>query len=122
VLVVNADRRVRRDLAELLALAQGVEVIAPAADPGVALAAIEAFEPDVVVVDPRLPHVDDGLAFVAAARRTSDAWIVILCHDAAQRERMLASGADAFLTEDDNAAAVIETVAMRALRGGRREP
>lgn len=120
--MVNADRRVRRDLAELLALAQGVEVIAPAADPEVALASIEAFEPDVVVVDPRLPNVDDGLAFVAAARRSSGAWIVILCHDPAQRERMLASGADAFLTEDDNAAAVLETVATRVLDSSRREP
>lgn len=110
VLVVHADRRVRRDLTELLALRPGVEVVATAADSLAARAALAAAF-DVVVLDPRLPHVEDGLTLIALLRRQSPARIVVLSHDAALRQRALAHGADAFLTEADRPAALVDAVA-----------
>lgn len=111
VLVVDADRRVRRDLTELLVIQPGVEVAGSAADASAARAALDGGDLDVVVVDPRLPSVEDGLALVAELRRRSPARIVVLSHDAALRTRALAMGADAFLTEADRPAALMEAIA-----------
>jgi DNA-binding NarL/FixJ family response regulator len=110
VLVVNADRRVRRDLAGLLALDPNVEVVGSAADRASALATLEASALDVVVLDPRLPGIDAGLALVDELRRTSDVRIVVLCHDADLRARAISLGADAFITESDPPAAVLAAV------------
>lgn len=110
MLIIDADRRVRRDLAELLALTDGLEVVGAAGDVESALALLAAHDPDVVVVDPRLPQIDDGLALVADLRQRSAARIVVLSHDAALRPRALARGGDVFLTESDSPAAIIEAV------------
>ena len=108
---MDADRRVRRDLAELLTLGAGVAVTGSAADGPSALAQLAQADPDVVVVDPRLPSVDAGLAFIDVVRRTSPARIVVLSHDAGLRQRILAHGADVFLTESDPPAAILAAVA-----------
>jgi CheY-like chemotaxis protein len=68
LLLVDADRRVRAGLASLLELSPAVEVVATAGDVRAALAACERAAPDVVVVDPRLPELQDGIAFVSALR------------------------------------------------------
>ena len=112
---MNADRRVRRDLAGLLALDPNLEVVGSAADCASALAALEAAALeaaalDVVVLDPRLPGIDAGLALVDELNRTSDVRIVVLCHDAELRARAIALGADAFITESDPPAAVLAAV------------
>jgi DNA-binding NarL/FixJ family response regulator len=110
VLVVNADRRVRRDLAGLLAIEPKLEVVGSAADRASALAALESAAPNVVVLDPRLPGIDAGLALVDELHRTSNARIVVLCHDASLRAGAIALGADAFITESDSPAAVLAAV------------
>jgi DNA-binding NarL/FixJ family response regulator len=68
LLVVDADRRVRASLAGLLDLAEQVEVVGSA---GLARAALDVCRerlPDVVVVDPRLPELPDGIAFIRGLR------------------------------------------------------
>jgi DNA-binding NarL/FixJ family response regulator len=110
VVIVDADRRVRRDLAGLLALGPGLEIVGTAADAASAMSLVETQLPDLVVVDPRLPHVDDGLAFVAGVRGRSAARIVVLCHDEALRDRAVSAGADLFLTEAESPAAVMAAI------------
>lgn len=68
LLVVDADRRVRASLADLLGLAEQVEVVGSAGDARRALEACEAQRPDAVVVDPRLPELPDGIAFIRGLR------------------------------------------------------
>lgn len=68
VLVVDADDRVRESLAGLLAIGDRVEVVGTT---GVAAAVLElarATQPDVVIIDPRLPDVDAGSALIVALR------------------------------------------------------
>ena len=69
VVVVDADRRVQQSLADLLTLTGRVEVVARAGDVRSALEAVEATNPDAVLVDPRLPDVEAGTALISGLSR-----------------------------------------------------
>lgn len=111
MLIVNADRRVRRDLAQLLALTPELEVAGAAGDVPTAQALLAESDPDVVIVDPRLPSIEAGFAFLDLLRRTSSARIVVLSHDQSLEARAQAHGADAFFTECDPPAEIVAAVA-----------
>jgi CheY-like chemotaxis protein len=68
LLVVDADRRVRSSLAGLLALVDSVEVVGTVGHARAALEACETQRPDAVVIDPRLPELTDGVAFIRGLR------------------------------------------------------
>lgn len=99
VVIVDADRRVRQSLADLLEVA-GIGVVGTAGDVPRALAVLEAQQPAVVLVDPRLPDVDAGEALVGAARALAPRAKVILMgwSDALERPTLLAS-ADGYLAK-----------------------
>ena len=69
VVIVDADRRVLQSLSDLLGVSGDVEVVGRAADVRAALEEIERVHPDVVLVDPRLPDVDAGIALIGGMRR-----------------------------------------------------
>jgi DNA-binding NarL/FixJ family response regulator len=71
VLVVDADDRVRESLTGLLEIGGRLEVVGSAGQPGDALALVASESPDVVIVDPRLPEVDAGLAFITRLRASA---------------------------------------------------
>ena len=68
VLVVDADDRVRESLAGLLGIGDRVIVVGSAGGATQALDLVASESPDVVVVDPRLPEVAGGVAFIARVR------------------------------------------------------
>lgn len=65
VAVVDADRRVQQSLAEVLRVA-GVDVIGTAGDVRSALELISDSRPSVVLIDPRLPDLDAGMALLSS--------------------------------------------------------
>ncbi len=69
VVIVDADRRVLQSLADLLGVTGEVDVVGRAADVRAALEEIERVHPDVVLVDPRLPDVDAGMALIGGMSR-----------------------------------------------------
>jgi DNA-binding NarL/FixJ family response regulator len=69
VVIVDADRRVLQSLSDLLGVSGDVEVVGRAADVRAALEEIERVHPDVVLVDPRLPDVEAGIALIGGMRR-----------------------------------------------------
>ena len=71
VVVVDADDRVRESLSRLICIGARLEVVGTAGEPEPALEVVRSTRPDVVVVDPRLPEVDDGLTFLRDLRRTA---------------------------------------------------
>jgi DNA-binding NarL/FixJ family response regulator len=98
IVVVDADHRVRASLAGLLSLGDHLEVVGQASGLGDALKTCEASEPDVVVVDPRLPDVDGGLALISVLRRrTPDCRVLVLSWTESLDRELLAIGADALL-------------------------
>ena len=64
IVIVDADDRVRESLTGLLAIGERVLVVGSAGQAEAALALATEQRPDVIVVDPRLPEVDGGLAFI----------------------------------------------------------
>lgn len=69
VVIVDADRRVQQSLADLLALTGEVVVVGCAGDVRAALKEVERNAPDAVLVDPRLPDVEAGVALIAGMHR-----------------------------------------------------
>jgi len=69
VVIVDADRRVQQSLADLLGVTGEVRIVGRAGDVRAALELVEQEHPDVVLVDPRLPDVEAGLALVAGLAR-----------------------------------------------------
>lgn len=65
VVVIDADRRVQQSLAELLRVA-GVDVVGTAGDVRSALELVSSNEPEAVIVDPRLPDLDAGMALLSS--------------------------------------------------------
>lgn len=69
VLVVGSDRRLRGGLAGLLVLDPSIELSGIAVDVASAIDGCESTRPEVVLVDPHLPDVPDGISLVRAVRR-----------------------------------------------------
>jgi DNA-binding NarL/FixJ family response regulator len=78
VVIVDADRRVQQSLADLLAVNGGVDVVGRAGDVRSALEAVERTQPDVLLVDPRLPDVEAGRALIAGVRRAWPSLQIVL--------------------------------------------
>jgi two-component system, NarL family, response regulator DevR len=98
VVVVDADDRVRESLTGLLAIGGRLVVVGSAGVAGDALAVIDATMPDVVIVDPRLPEVDRGLAFMASLRAARpETRILAMSWSDAMQETALTGGADGFV-------------------------
>jgi DNA-binding NarL/FixJ family response regulator len=98
ILVVDADDRTRESIVGILGIRHRFEVVGSAGHPGAAIAVAVAQRPDVVIVDPRLPDLPDGIALIRRlrsicpeARILAVGWTPGLEHDA------LAAGADCFL-------------------------
>jgi len=71
VVIVDADRRVQQSLTDLLGVGGEVDVVGRAGDVRAALLEAERSQPDVVLVDPRLPDIEAGIALI---RGLGTAW------------------------------------------------
>ena len=78
VVVVDADRRVQQSLSDLLRLTGQVSVVGQAGDVRAALEEVQRANPDVVLVDPRLPDLDAGIALIAGMARAWPAMRIVL--------------------------------------------
>ena len=102
VLIVDDDALVRAGLSMMLAGSDDVRVVAEAADGGEVEAAVDAYRPDVVLMDIRMPGVD-GLAATERLRERAEAphVIVLTTFDADEHVlRALRAGAGGFLLKD----------------------
>ena len=69
VVIIDADRRVMQSLADLLGVTGDLAVVGGAGDVRSALELVDHARPDVVLVDPRLPDVEAGVALIAGLSR-----------------------------------------------------
>jgi DNA-binding NarL/FixJ family response regulator len=116
IVVVDADHRVRDSFAGLIALAGGVDVVATTDQPGEALQAVRQSQPDVVVLDPRLPELEVGLALIAEMHRASPAVRVLVLGWSEDHEQMaMDAGADGFICKSADPVALVEAVLAVAL-------
>jgi DNA-binding NarL/FixJ family response regulator len=98
VLIVDADDRVRESLMGLLGIGRRVVVVGCAGGTGEAIELAETATPDVVVIDPRLPEIEGGIACIARLRATAPhvPILVMTCPDG-NEQATLVGRADGFI-------------------------
>ena len=98
VLVVDADDRVRESLTGLLAIGGRCTVVASAGHAGAAFDLAADSEPDVVIIDPRLPEVDSGMALISRLRaQLPNVRILAMSWSDTLEAAVIESGADGFV-------------------------
>jgi DNA-binding NarL/FixJ family response regulator len=105
VLAADDQRVVREGLAMLLGLLPDVEVVGTAADGDEAVALATATQPDVVLMDLRMPHLDGAAATRRLRERCPDVRVIVLTTYADDRSVIdaLRAGARGYLTKDAGA-------------------
>ena len=82
VVVIDADERIRESLVGLLCIGDRLKVVGDAGQPGPALDIVLATDPDIVVIDPRLPEMDGGLSLISRVRAAAPrVRILVMCSD-----------------------------------------
>jgi len=105
VLAADDQRVVREGLAMLLGLLPDVEVVGTAADGREALTLAEQTQPDVVLMDLRMPHLDGAEATRQLRERCPRVRVIVLTTYADDRSVIdaLRAGARGYLTKDAGA-------------------
>jgi DNA-binding NarL/FixJ family response regulator len=116
VLIVDDDALVRAGLSMILAGSDDVRVVAEAADGAEVPAAVDAFAPDVVLMDIRMPGVD-GLSATEFLRAREEApqVIVLTTFEAGDDVvRALRAGAAGFLLKDTPPPEILRAIRLVA--------
>ncbi|HEX5826815.1 MAG TPA: response regulator transcription factor [Candidatus Limnocylindrales bacterium] len=122
ILVVDADDRTRESVAGILTIRHRFEVVGTAGHSGEALRLAREGRPQVVILDPRLPEVTDGMSLIRRLRAIDPGIAILVVGWSPELEhRALDAGADAFVRKTfkpgDLAAAITRCHEMRAHPG-----
>jgi DNA-binding NarL/FixJ family response regulator len=119
VLIVDDQSLIRVGIQTLLSRKPDIEVVGHARDGEEALRQVDALDPDVVLMDIRMPGMDGVEATRQLAARQARAGIIILTtfHDDANVFSALAAGARGYLLKDSDHKELAE--AIRVVAAGR---
>lgn len=118
LLIVDDQATVRLGLHMRLALEPDIIIVGEAGDGASAVTLAEELQPDIVVMDVEMPHVD-GIAATAALRTCAHPCAVVLLSihdDAATQAQATAAGATAFVAKHDSEATLLTAVRCAAER------
>ena len=118
ILLVEDNQVFREALELLLGLSSDVEVVASVGDGSEAVPAVREHEPDVVLMDYRLPGLDGVQATGAVREAAPDVAVVCLTASANAREieALYAAGATACLTKDQELETIVDAIRRAAGR------
>jgi YesN/AraC family two-component response regulator len=97
ILIADDRPRSRKGLAALLSINDRIEVIGEARDGREALEFVEEFQPDVVLMDAKMPRMDGIQATSEIKQRWPDVRVIVLSMYNAYRLEAEEVGADRFL-------------------------
>lgn len=114
VVLVDADELVRETVAALLGIGGLIEVVGAAGQAAAARDLVLETNPDVVLVDPRLPDLDGGLTFITELHQLAPAVkVLVACSPEFLERAAAAEGVDGCLRKtfrpDDLTAAIVAT-------------
>ncbi len=110
VVIVDADRRVLQSLADLLGVTGEVDVVGRAADVRGALEEIERVHPDVVLVDPRLPDVDAGMALIGGMTRAWPSIRIVMTGWGDAEARPVLNGSSCYVSKGSTPEEYVEAI------------
>ena len=118
VLIADDQRAVREGLAMLVSLIDGVDVVGSAGDGEEAVRLAETHQPDVIMMDLRMPGVDGIAATARLSQLLPSARVLVLTTyaDEAAILPALRAGARGYLTKDASAEQI--EAAIRAVHAG----
>ena len=118
ILLVEDNEVFREALELMLDLVPDLEVVGAVGDGRSAIAASAELDPDVVLMDYRLPELD-GVESTAAITACSRAAVVVLTAtaDEGELEALLEAGAVACLTKDSELEEIVRTIRSASPRG-----
>jgi len=117
VLIVDDQPRTRQSLRALLSTWPKVGEVQEAANGRQAIGLIEQLEPDVVLMDIRMPEMDGLEATQRIKTRWPQVKIIMLSMYTEYIESALAAGADAFVSKGEPAKRLLSIVATITARG-----
>ena len=98
ILVVDADDRTRESIVGILGIRHRFNVVGSAGHVAEALGIARAHHPDVVILDPRLPEVTDGMALIKRLRTMDPETAILAVGWSPDLEHQaLDAGADGFV-------------------------
>jgi len=98
ILVVDADDRTRESIVGILGIRHRFTVVGSAGHVAEALGIARAHRPDVVILDPRLPEVSDGMALIRRLRAMDPTAAILAVGWSPDLEHQaLDAGADGFV-------------------------
>jgi DNA-binding NarL/FixJ family response regulator len=98
ILVVDADDRTRESIVGILGIRHRFNVVGSAGHVAEALGIAQAHHPDVVILDPRLPEVSDGMALIKRLRTMDPTTAILAVGWSPDLEHQaLDAGADGFV-------------------------
>jgi len=97
-------------LRAILSSQPGVEVTGEASQGDEAITLVETLQPDVALLDVRMPKVDGMQATRAIKKRWPKVRVVLISMYADYKEEALATGADAFLVKGCTAEELLKTI------------
>ncbi len=110
VVLVDDDQRFR-EMARRVLVAEGVEVVAVVQDGASAAAVVRTWQPDVVLVDVRMPGVDGPEVARRLREQAGGPPVILISTIDAEHGRRLADGiAIGYLPKDEIALAAIERI------------
>jgi two-component system NarL family response regulator len=120
VLVVEDNFYTRFGTVAFLRTQAGIEVVGEAGDGHQALALFQEKQPDVTVVDLRMPRMDGVQLAAALCAQAADARILVLTNYVGDEDifQALKAGARGYLTKESSGEELLS--AIRALHGGER--
>jgi two-component system, NarL family, response regulator DesR len=120
ILLVEDNQVFREALELLLGLSSDVEVVASVGDGSEAVPAVREHQPDVVLMDYRLPGLD-GVQATSAVRDAAPG-VAVVCltasANAREIEALYAAGATACLTKDQELETIVDAIRQAAGRAG----
>lgn len=114
VLIVDDHQVVRKGLRSIISVNEGVELIGEAANGEEAIEQTALLQPDVVLMDLRMPVMDGPTAIELIRERFPDVQVVALTSfdDASLAQRALEAGAIGYLFKDVDEDALISAIRM----------
>ncbi len=112
VLIVDDYPLVREGLAAVLSNRKGIQVVAQAGSGREAIKCFRQHQPDIVLMDVRMPDIDGITATETLCREFPTANVIMLALSNAAEDiyRALAAGAKAFVLKEGTSADLIETI------------
>jgi len=103
IIIVDDDELIRESLSLTLALEDDIEIVGEAENGDVAVALCEKVQPDIALMDIRMPHIDGIAATRLIKDRVPEIKIMMLTTfaDKANIQQALAAGADGYLLKTD---------------------